>query len=323
MTERRAGSAGRVTSFIAALTVMVVVAACSGSGTTSSGAKPSGSAGGGTKRIVFAAVPAGEASTFQAHFGMFVRALSEETGLEIKTFQAADYAGVIEALIAGTVDVAQLGAFSYALAVQNGAKIEPVGLLQHRKGDKPGYSVLGVARSNAAVSSIADFRGKTVCFPDPASTSTLIPLFEFAKAGLVPDKDFKRIIVPAGNTIPRTIKQGDCDVGLVADAQLENAIRTGDVRKDELKTFWEVRAPHSPLVMRTALSQDARNAIRAATLKINADYLAARGWCKGDDCLISSNRDYGYLPVNHSYYQVIWDACKATHIDACAAIGAS
>ena len=31
----------------------------------------------------------------------------------------------------------------------------------------------------------------------------------------------------------------------------------------------------------------------------------------------SSNRDFGYLPVEHSYHQIIWDAGKATKVEAC------
>ncbi|MEU7751357.1 phosphate/phosphite/phosphonate ABC transporter substrate-binding protein [Micromonospora sp. NPDC049101] len=309
MTRRR-----RFTTWAVAATLVATTTACGGD---DAGAPQTSW----PDKITFAAVPAGEASTFDAHYGLFIRALSEEVGIKIETMQAADYAGVIEALIAGTVDMAQLGAFSYALAVQNGAKIEPTGLLQHRKGDQPGYVVLGVTKASDQASSLEDFRGKTVCFPDPASTSTLLPLFEFAKAGLIPDKDFKRLVVPAGNTIPRAVKRGDCTIGLVADAQLENAIRTGDVTQGELKSIWEVRAPHSPVVTRSELPDDLRDKIRAATLKINAEYLEQRGWCAAEACLVSSNRDFGYLPVEHSYYQVIWDACKATRVDACGPIG--
>lgn len=310
----------RIATAAIALLLVAATSGC-GAGNGDDGGGDGRSQTGWPDKIVFAAVPAGEASTFKDHYGLFIRALSEEVGIEVETFQAADYAGVIEALIAGSVDMAQLGAFSYALAVQNGAEIEPTGLLQHRKGDQPGYVVLGVTGASSKLSSVEDFRGRTVCFPDPASTSTLLPLFEFSKAGLAPDRDFTRLVVPAGNTIPRAVKRGDCEIGLVADAQLENAIRTGDVAEGELKAFWQVRAPHSPVVTRSALPDDLRAKIRTATLKINSEYLEERGWCTGDACLVSSNRDYGYLPVEHSYYQIIWDACEATRIEACGPIG--
>ncbi|GIG90670.1 phosphate/phosphite/phosphonate ABC transporter substrate-binding protein [Plantactinospora endophytica] len=272
-------------------------------------------------KIVFAATPSGEARTFDDDYGPFVKALSRDVGIKIETFQAADYAGVIEGMIAGTVDVAQLGAFSYALAVQNGAKIEPSGVRIHAKGDQAGYVIYGMVPTSSAIKGFADFRGKTVCFPDPASTTTLIPLFEFHKAGMTVDKDFKRLTVPAGATIPRTVKRGDCQVGLASQAQLESAIRQGDVKQNDLKVVWEVRAPGSPLATRTELPQDLRNKVREATNRINAEYLEQQGFCTGDACLISASGDYGFIPIDGTYYQVIWDACEATRIDACGPIG--
>lgn len=272
-------------------------------------------------KIVFAATPSGEARTFDDDYGPFVDALSRDVGIEIETFQAADYAGVIEGMIAGTVDVAQLGAFSYALAVQNGALIEPSGVRIHAKGDQAGYVIYGMVPSSSAIGGFSDFRGKTVCFPDPASTTTLIPLFEFHKAGMTVDKDFRRLTVPAGATIPRTVKRGDCQVGLASQAQLESAIRQGDVGQDDLKVVWEVRAPGSPLATRSELPQDLRDRIREATNRINAEYLEQEGFCSGDACLISASGDYGYIPIDGAYYQVIWDACEATRIDACGPIG--
>ncbi|MEV6907093.1 phosphate/phosphite/phosphonate ABC transporter substrate-binding protein [Amycolatopsis sp. NPDC051071] len=299
------------------VTALLVTTACS----TSRDSTASGSTGNWPQKIVFAATPSGEARTFNDDFGPFVKALSDEVGIRVETFQAADYAGVIEGMIAGTVDVAQLGAFSYALAVQNGAKIEPDGVRIHTKGDQLGYVIYGLAAAGSPISSLGDFRGKTVCFPDPASTTTLIPMFEFDKAGLKVDKDFTRLTIPTGATIPRTVRRGDCAVGLASQAQWETAIRQGDIKQNDLKVVWQVRAPGSPLATRSQLPQDLRDKIRTVVNRLNAEYLEQKGYCSGVKCLISASGDFGYLPVDHSYFQVIWDACKTTHVDSCGSIG--
>lgn len=319
--------ARRLRIALAILSALALLAAC-GSGDDDDGGggeQAAGEAGEGSEerpdKLVFAAVPSGEATTFEAHYGLVARAISEELDIEVETFQAADYAGVIEALIAGTVDLAQLGAFSYALAIDNGAEIEPAGVLIHTEDAEPGYVILGVAPAGSGYSGLEDFAGKTVCFPDPASTTTLLPLFELNKADIDADTDLEQLTVPAGNTIPRTVVQGDCEVGFTADVQLENAINTGDIEESDLEVFWELQAPGSPVAMRTALPADFREELEAAVTSINADYLEDKGWCTGDDCLITANRDYGYVPVEHEYYQVIWDACEATRIEACGSIG--
>ncbi|MEU7751354.1 phosphate/phosphite/phosphonate ABC transporter substrate-binding protein [Micromonospora sp. NPDC049171] len=272
-------------------------------------------------KLVFAATPSGEARTFNDDFGPFVTALSKEVGIKIETFQAADYAAVIEGMIAGNVDIAQLGAFSYALGVQNGASLEPSGVRIHAKGDKAGYTIYGLVKSSSTINGLEGSKGRTVCLPDPASTTTLIPLFEFSKVNMEPDKDFKRLTVPAGATIPRTVQKGDCDLGMASQAQLETAIRQGDVGKDDLKVVWQVQAPGSPLAARTQLPQELRDKLKTAVNKINAEWLEQNGHCSGDKCLISASADFGYIPVEASYYQVIWDACKATRIEACGPLG--
>jgi phosphonate transport system substrate-binding protein len=302
---------------LVATALLLPLAAC---GSDEESPPPAGGAGW-PEQVVFAATPSGEARTFDDDFGPFVRAMSREVGIRVKTFQAADYAGVIEGLIAGTVDVAQLGAFSYALAVQNGAKIEPAGVRIHAKTDQAGYVIYGLVPASSTVRSFEDFRGKTICFPDPASTTTLVPLFEFDKAGMKPDKDFKRLTVPAGSAIPRTVKKGDCDVGLASEAQLENAIREKELAEGDLKVVWRTRAPGSPLVVRSDLPADLRAKIKTATNALNAETLEQKGFCTGDACLISASGDFGYVPVDTSYYQVIWDACEATRIEACGPIG--
>lgn len=306
----------RLASLALGIVTVAATAAC-GSDT------PTATSGNGwPEKIVFAATPSGEARTFNDDFGPFTEALSKEVGIKIETFLAADYAAVIEGMISGKVDLAQLGAFSYALGVQNGAKLEPSGVRIHLKGDKAGYTIYGLVKSSSTIAGLQGTTGKTVCLPDPASTTTLIPLFEYSKISMRPDKDFKRLTVPAGATIPRTVAKGDCDLGMASQAQLETAIRKGDVKEGELKYVWQVQAPGSPLATRTQLPQDLRDKLKTAINKINAEWLEQNGYCKGDKCLISASGDFGYIPVEGSYYQVIWDACKATRIDACGPIGA-
>lgn len=132
--------------------------------------------------ITFAAVPAEESSSLQDDYEPIIEAIRHELGVEVEFVQAADYAGVIEGMIAGNVDVAQFGPFSYVLAKQNGADIEPVGSIIDGPGEEPGYQSYGIARGdNADVSGLADFAGRTVCFVDPGSTSG----FLYPVAGLI------------------------------------------------------------------------------------------------------------------------------------------
>jgi phosphonate transport system substrate-binding protein len=89
--------------------------------------------------ITFAAVPSEEATSLQESYAAVIAAIEGELGVTVEFVQAADYAGVIEGQIAGNVDLAQYGPFSYVIAVQNGAAIEPIGALIDAPGAEPGY----------------------------------------------------------------------------------------------------------------------------------------------------------------------------------------
>jgi len=75
--------------------------------------------------LTFAAVPSEQQERLEESYAVTIAILEEELGVEIEFFQAADYAGVIEGMIAGSVDLAQFGPFSYVIARNNGAEIEP------------------------------------------------------------------------------------------------------------------------------------------------------------------------------------------------------
>ncbi|MEM9873202.1 MAG: phosphate/phosphite/phosphonate ABC transporter substrate-binding protein, partial [Pseudomonadota bacterium] len=101
-----------------------------------------------------------------------LRAYAEEAlGVETKLFAPADYAGVIQGLVGGTLDMAWLGASSYAATyLQNPDAVEPV-LVKINLDGSYGYHSIGFARKEAGITSIDDMEGKVFGFGDPNSTS--------------------------------------------------------------------------------------------------------------------------------------------------------
>jgi phosphonate transport system substrate-binding protein len=270
--------------------------------------------------LVFASVSSGEAADFREQWGPFTRALSVELARDVELFQAADYAGVIEAQIAGMVDIARYGAFSYVLAQANGAEIELAGVTQADPGVDPEYTVYGLARADSDIESLEQLRGRTVCFPDAASTSTLIPQLALARIGIDSQEAVEPLTISSSSTIPSTIVAGDCEAGFVGDAGYENALSSGEVRRDQLRVIWSERGPESPIAVRAALPSETKDAIRAAVLTINADFLEAENYCDGDECRLGADRDFGFVPVEDSYFDVIREACRVTDSAACASI---
>jgi len=90
-------------------------------------------------KLSFGAVPAENASSLEADFATTKAILEAELGLdEIDFFQATDYAGVIEGMIANRIDIAQFGGFSYVIATSNGADISVAGVMADGPDIEPG-----------------------------------------------------------------------------------------------------------------------------------------------------------------------------------------
>lgn len=96
--------------------------------------------------------------------------LEKKLGQKVKVYTATDYAGVIEAMRKKRVDIAWFGPPSYYLAeMEAGAEPFAVGIRQGS--DSPTYKSMLIAPCGNGIHSIADLKGKSVAFVDPASTS--------------------------------------------------------------------------------------------------------------------------------------------------------
>lgn len=103
----------------------------------------------------------------------------ELLGVPTKLFTPADYDGVIQGLLGGTIDLAWLGPSAYAKAyLVNPEAVEPV-LVKTNMDKSYGYYSIGFARKDSGITSLEDMKGKVFGFGDPNSGSGyLIPSIE-------------------------------------------------------------------------------------------------------------------------------------------------
>lgn len=95
---------------------------------------------------------------------------------EVQFFPSPDYNGIIQGLLGGTIDIAIMGASSYAaIELQKADAVDPVLTTQQEDGST-GYHTIMVARSDSGITDLASSEGKKLGFADPDSTSGyLIP----------------------------------------------------------------------------------------------------------------------------------------------------
>ncbi|MBN9434662.1 MAG: phosphonate ABC transporter substrate-binding protein [Bosea sp.] len=117
--------------------------------------------------------------------------VSKTLGAEVKLFPAADYDGVIQGLLGGTLDAAELGASGYAKVYLTDAKaVDPV-LTTEQTDGSTGYHSIMIARKDSGIATLAESKGKTLAFADPDSTSGyLIPTVTLPKDLGMPVAEF-------------------------------------------------------------------------------------------------------------------------------------
>ena len=247
---------------------------------------------------------------------------SEALGVETKLFAPADYNGVIQGLLGGTIDMAWLGASAYAsIYLQDPEAVEPVLVKQNLDGSI-GYHSIGFARVDSGITSLEDMQGKVFGFGDPNSTSGyLIPSIEIPQAtgSTMESGDYFGEVTFTGGHEQTIVAvfNGDIDGGVTwADAQgnwedgynsgaLRRAVDAGLVDMNELQQIWISKViPEGPVVLRSALPDDVKATMVDLVANLHTvDQECAYGVAAGDTL--------GFIPVEHATYESVIAARQA------------
>ena len=214
-------------------------------------------------------IPSEDPRTMSTEYKPLVDYLANALGMEVKSFVATDYNGVIEALRSKKLDVAMLGPFSYVLAAAV-ANVEAFAVPETGKGGVSYHAVI-IARKDRGFRTLLDLRGRNFAFVDPSSTSGhLFPKAALVKLGYDPDAFFGRVIFSGGHDASAlSVQNGKIDAAAVADALLDAAYARGVVKQEDIQVLWASEPiPTVPYAMRRDLPEDLRKRIRAAFLAI-------------------------------------------------------
>lgn len=248
---------------------------------------------------------------------------SEALGVPVKIFTPADYNGVIQGLLGGTLDMSWLGASSYAATyLQDPEAVEPV-LVKVNLDGSIGYHSIGFARKDSGVTSLDEMEGKVFGFGDPNSTSGyLIPSIEIPqyKEGITMESGeyFGEVKFTGGHeqTIV-AVNNGDIDGGVTwADGQgnwedgynsgaLRKAVDAGLVDMNDLVQIWKSGViPEGPVVLRKALPDD----VKAIMTELVDNLYETDPECTYG---VFAGENLGAQPVTHETYISIVEARKA------------
>jgi phosphonate transport system substrate-binding protein len=255
------------------------------------------------------------------NYQCFADHIKQVLGVEkVSLFPAADYDGVIQGLLGGTLDFAELGASAYAkVYLENKDAVQPI-LTTIQTDGSTGYRAVMVARADSGIKTLADMKGKKLGFADPDSTSGyLIPVTSLPKdIGM----DVKSYFASTGfggghEQLVLEVLKGTFDAGTTwasgvgdfndgySSGNLRKMVDKGVLKMDDLVELWQSPLiPNGPLVVRSSIDAGARQKITDFLTKLPETDPACFSAIQGGDYK-------GYSPVTPEFYQPIIDARKA------------
>ena len=239
---------------------------------------------------------------------------------EVQIFPSPNYNGVIQGLLGGTIDLAVMGASSYAsIYLKDPNAVTPVLTTKQEDGSTGYYSIM-VARKDSGIKTLADAKGKKLGFADPDSTSGyLVPNVALPKDIKAPVKEYfastgfggghENLVLAVldkkfdvGTTFGSG--QGDWQQGY-SSGNLHQMITKGLLDIDDIVEVWKSPLiPNGPLMVSNKLPSDIQKKVTAYFAELP----------KTDKGCFDSFTGGGYVdwsPVDQSFYQTIIDARKS------------
>lgn len=209
--------------------------------------------------------------------------LGKVINMEVKEIQASDYTAIIEALRTGKADMAYMGALAVAMGAER-AGVTPI-VMKAPNGDKAQavyHSVFVTQKNNSEINSIKDFKGKTIAFVDPDSTSgNLVPTSEIMKAfpdlHLTNEKihtngEFFEAVSFSGKHQAglQAVIKGDVDIVPISDQIMASEFKNGNADENAVKVVHSSAAiPAEAMVVSKTVNEDLKKTLTKFLVEYN------------------------------------------------------
>jgi phosphonate transport system substrate-binding protein len=177
--------------------------------------------------------------------------IGQKLGCDVKVFVATSYNAEIEAMRNGKLEFGEFGPLGYVLAHQV-AKAEAVATFANAERKPDTYWASLVTWPGSGIKTVAQIKGHSFAFSDPASTSGhLFPAYGLRKAGLDPDKDVRALYAGSHTASFEALYNHKVDAGELNSEQMESAKQRGHYKDGDLVFLWKSDPiPIDPIVVR-------------------------------------------------------------------------
>jgi phosphonate transport system substrate-binding protein len=260
--------------------------------------------------LVYAVVPAENASGVTDRYTPFTQYLSKELGTKVTLRVANDYAAVIEGQRSGNIHIGYYGPASFSRALVTGVKTTAFVIDVNSDGSKGYYSVFYV-KADSPYKTIDDLKGKALGLVDPNSTSGYnMPLYALNKRGINAEQYFSKVLVTGSHeNAVLAVWQGTVQTcanwwNAPDDSNLtrmldKGMIKTADGKPATVNDFRIILKSdliiNSPTAYLDSLPEDLKGAIRAAFLNAAKNDKAAFD-------RLSDGKNRPWQPVDNAAY---------------------
>jgi phosphonate transport system substrate-binding protein len=246
--------------------------------------------------IDFGIISTESQSNLQPLWEPFLADLSVALGRPVNGFYAIDYAGVIEAMGAGKVQLAWYGGKAYIEAAKR-ADAEAFAQTVARDGSRGYYAYLITHQANPILAAIDVEAGNgdqyiiqhaadlTLAFNDPNSTSGfLVPnYYVFAQQGVIPEMAFREVIFAGSHeATAQAVANDQVDVATNNSEALARLQASDPEAFEQIQIIWtSPLIPRDPIAYQATLPDCLKAQLRAFFYNYeDGATLAALGWAR-------------------------------------------
>ena len=261
--------------------------------------------------IRYSMVPLRDAEVdLKRHQSLF-RRITELTGRPVEVVRATSYRSVVEGLLRGAVDVAELGPATYLEALKGDPQITAFASVEKREGvyqiRGAHYQSMLVVLAKSVFKDIPSLRGASLALTDPGSTSgSQLPRKQFAaRVGMPLERYFGTVSYSGShaNSV-LAIAAEKVDAAFISSSQLEEAHTAARLRKNDVRVLWTSGPiPYDPFVYRGQLCEPLKSQLKSVFFGEGAD-TSLREW------LNEMNGDR-FVPVDDNLYSGIREVLES------------
>ena len=258
------------------------------------------------KQLRFGLLPAEDAGKMVEQFKGIADHVGAKMGLPVTVRVSESYNALIEAMRAGHLEVVYVGGSQYVKMREIGMDAVPVVINRDEDG-RSYYKACVITRTDSAIKTFNDLKGKTFAFVTPTSTSGgIAPTFLLLKNNIDPSKDFKNALYAGKHdAVLLAVKNKKVDAGAVGDLYFvrwaeRDIFKMGkhDEAKDqlidsEIRIVGCTKVPNTPMVTLKKFGDKFVQDLQAAFVSVPKDVAGSyKIWGTSTGFQIAKHEDF-------------------------------